>query len=312
MKVLIFTHKSDIDGMGGAILSKLAFENVDYVLCETFSLQNEIAKYFKNQKIYEYDMIFLTDLWLEEPTLTKVALDEKLKNKFFVFDHHKSALEENFNKYDFTTIKISDEKGRCSGTSLFYEYLISNKYLKNKKAIEDFVELTRRYDTWEWKNIYNDEKAHELTLLFDILGRNGYITTIFEKLKNIDQHENFEFSDSEKMIINNKKEQVEEKIKNYINKIYYKEVLGYRAGIIFIDYEYRNDIAEYIRENKIDIDFVMLIALDYGTISYRKIKEGMNVRKIAEKFGGKGHDGAASSPISSESIGNILNILTNI
>ena len=101
-------------------------------------------------------------------------------------------------------------------------------------------------------------------------------------------------------------------LRRKINKIYYKEILGYKAGIIFIDYEYRNDIAEYIRENKIDIDFVMLIALDYGTISYRKIKEGMNVRKIAEKFGGKGHDGAASSPISSESIGNILNILTNI
>ena len=44
MKVLIFTHKSDIDGMGGAILSKLAFENVDYVLCETFSLQNEKSR----------------------------------------------------------------------------------------------------------------------------------------------------------------------------------------------------------------------------------------------------------------------------
>lgn len=312
MKVLIFTHRSDIDGMGGAILSKLAFENVDYVLCETFSLQEELAKYFKNKKIYEYDMIFVTDLWLEEPTLTKVALDEKIKNKFFIFDHHKSALEENFNKYNFTTIKISDKNGRCSGTSLFYEYLISNKYLKNKKAINEFVELTRRYDTWEWKNVYNDEKAHELTLFFDILGCNCYITTIFEKLKNIDQYENFEFSNIEKMIINNKKEQVEEKLKNYIDKIYYKEILGYKAGIVFIDYEYRNDIAEYIRKNKVDIDFVMLIALDYGTISYRKIKESMNVRKIAEKFGGKGHDGAASSPITSETIEKILNSLTNI
>ena len=312
MKVLVFTHKSDIDGMGGAILSKLAFENVDYVLCETFTLQEEIKKYFDNEKIYDYEMIFVTDLWLEEPTLTKVAKDEKLKNKFFVFDHHKSALEENFNKYDFTTIKISNEKGRCSGTSLFYEYLISNNYLKNIKAIEEFVELTRRYDTWEWKNIYNDEKAHELTLLFDILGCTGYINTVFDKLKDIDKNANFEFSNIEKMIINNKKAQVEEKIKNYIKKIYYKDVLGYKAGIIFINYEYRNDVAEYIRQIQIDIDFVMLVALDYGTISYRKIKEGMNVRKIAEKFGGKGHDGAASSPIPLEKKDKLIDILINI
>ena len=92
MKVLLFTHKSDIDGMGNAVLAHLAFKNVSYVLCETFNLQKEIAKYYKDKSIYNYDMIFVTDLWLEEPTLTKVAQDEKLKDKFFVFDHHKSAL----------------------------------------------------------------------------------------------------------------------------------------------------------------------------------------------------------------------------
>mgnify|MGYP006990151888 FL=1 len=45
MKILLFTHKSDIDGMGNVVLAKLAFEEVDYVLCETFLLQQEIAKY---------------------------------------------------------------------------------------------------------------------------------------------------------------------------------------------------------------------------------------------------------------------------
>ena len=77
MKVLLFTHKSDIDGMGNAVLAKLAFENVNYKLCETFNLQNEILKYFEDGSIYNYDMIFVTDLWLEEPTLTKVANDKK-------------------------------------------------------------------------------------------------------------------------------------------------------------------------------------------------------------------------------------------
>lgn len=171
MKVLLFTHKSDIDGMGNAVLAKLAFEDVDYVLCETFNLQNEILKYYTDGSIYNYDAIFVTDLWLEEPMLTRVANDRQLKNKFFVFDHHKSALEGNFNKYSFTTIRISDEKGLCSGTSLFYEYLISNNLIaSNNKAIQDFSELTRKYDTWEWKTKYNDEMPHELSLLFDSVG----------------------------------------------------------------------------------------------------------------------------------------------
>ena len=53
----------------------------------------------------------------------------------------------------------------------------------------------------------------------------------------------------------------------------------------------------------------MLIALDYGSISYRSIKDDINVRLIAEKLGGKGHDKAASSPITNENIDKILNIL---
>ncbi len=83
MKVLVFTHKSDIDGMGGAVLAKLTFKNVDYVLCETFELQNEIQKFYDNKKIYDYDMVYVTDLWLEEPMLSKVANDEKLKVNFY-------------------------------------------------------------------------------------------------------------------------------------------------------------------------------------------------------------------------------------
>ena len=310
MKILLFTHKSDIDGMGNAVLAKLAFDEVDYVLCETFNLQNEIAKYYDDGSIYNYDKVFVTDLWLEEPTLTKVANDEQLKDKFFVFDHHKSALEGNFNKYPFTTIRISDERGLCSGTSLFYEYLVANSFIDSTiRRIEDFSELTRKYDTWEWKTKYNDEMPHELTLLFDSVGCDGYIKLMFEKLRN-SANGDFQFSELERMLIDNKISQVQEKLSNYAKKIYYREILGLKAGIVFIDYEYRNDLAEYFRQHNFDMDFTMLIALDYGTISYRNVKDNVNVRLIAEAMGGKGHDKAASSPISEEQKKELIKVLT--
>lgn len=183
MKILLFTHKSDIDGMGNVVLAKLAFQEVEYVLCETFHLQQEIAAFYENGKIYEYDKIFVTDLWLEEPMLSKVAHDDKLKDKFFVFDHHKSALEGNFNQYPFTTIRIEDEKGLCSGTSLFYEYLINSGFLSSEqKSVGEFSECTRKYDTWEWKTKYHEEMPHEFTLLFDAIGSTGYIKLMYEKL----------------------------------------------------------------------------------------------------------------------------------
>lgn len=185
MKVLLFTHKSDIDGMGNVVLAKLSFSEVDYVLCETFNLQNEVSKYYDNGSIYNYDKIFITDLWLEEPTLSKIANDKQLKDKFFVFDHHES--EGDFNKYPFTTIRISDDQGLCSGTSLFYEYF---------------------------------------------------------------------------------------------------------------------------KQHNFDMDFAMLISLDNGTISYRTVKDGVNVRLIAEAMGGKGHDKTASSPISEEQKKELIKVLT--
>ena len=307
MKVLVFSHKSDIDGMGGIVLANLSFDEVDYVLCETFNLQEEIKRYYDNGNIYNYDMIYVTDLWLEEPSLSMVATNPKLKGKFKVFDHHESAIKEGFNKYDFTTIKIKDEKGKCAGTSLFYEYLLKEGLINNKDTINQYVELTRRYDTWEWKNIYNDEMAHELTLLFDAVGCDGFIKLMTSKLKNISNK--FEFNDLEKMLINNKKEQVREKLESYLKKIEVKDVLGHKAGIVFIDYEYRNDLAEYLRRINYDVDLVIEIAMDYGTISYRRIKENFKVREIAEYFGGKGHDYAASSPIYSDTKEEIINEL---
>lgn len=310
MKVLLFTHKSDIDGMGNVVLAKLAFDEVDYVLCETFNLQNEISKFYDNGYIYNYDMIFVTDLWLEEPMLSKIANDYRLKNKFFIFDHHRSALEGNFNKYPFTTIRISDSKGLCSGTSLFYEYLVSNNLIdSNCKVIYDFIELTRKYDTWEWKTKYNDKMPHELTLIFNSVGCEGYIELMFQKLNKGNLNE-FRFNELEKMLIKSKINQVQEKLSNYSKKIYYEKILGLKAGIVFIDYEYRNDLAEYFRQNDFDMDFAMLVALDYGTISYRSIKDDVNVRLIAEAMGGKGHDKAASSPINEEQKRELIKVLT--
>lgn len=132
---------------------------------------------------------------------------------------------------------------------------------------------------------------------------------MFEKLRN-SANGDFQFSELERMLIDNKISQVQEKLSNYAKKIYYREILGLKAGIVFIDYEYRNDLAEYFRQHNFDMDFTMLIALDYGTISYRNVKDNVNVRLIAEAMGGKGHDKAASSPISEEQKKELIKVLT--
>lgn len=307
MKVLLFTHKNDIDGMGNAILAKLAFDSVDYVLCETFDLKKKVEEYFKNKKIYEYDKIFITDLCLGEENLKQIDEDEKLKGKFQIIDHHKTYEDEKYTRFSFVQVKLKNDHGLCCATSLFYEYLLNNNYLVRNDAIDEFVELTRQHDTWEWKNIYNNEKSRELAILFDAIGINGYIKFIYEKLL---KEQTFGYNEIERMLIDNKKIEISEAVEEYLDKIYYKNILDLKAGIIFINYEYRNELAEYLRENKYDIDFVMMISLDRGVVSYRSTKDGVSVRKVAEYFGGKGHDKAATNPITSKSKEAILEILT--
>lgn len=311
MKILLFTHKNDIDGMGNVVLAKLAFScQVDYELCGTFDLTEAVEKHFNDGSIYDYDYIYVTDLCLEDPVLTKIAEDENLQGKVHVFDHHKTFADPKYTAHPFIHVQISDDKGLCSGTSLFHKYLVDHYLLySGDKAINEFVELTRQHDTWEWKNIYHNEKARELATLFDVVGCDEYISLMTEKLKpkNI---ESFEFSSLEKTLIDNRLRQVANKMKVYANNIHYQEILGMKAGVVFIDYEYRNELAEYFRENNFDMDFVMMIALDPGVVCYRSVKDGIAVRPVAEHFGGKGHDKAGSNPITASMQTEILKVLT--
>lgn len=315
-KVLLFTHKNDIDGMGSAVLARLAFTYVDYVLCETFELQKAIEEYFENGKIYTYDMIYIADLWLEEPMFSRLATDKRLSGKWIIFDHHKSsfALRDASLKnpeivYFNSVLKIEDEKGLCCGTSLFFEYLIENHFLDKRSACNEFVELTRRHDTWEWKTKYNDEKSRELALLFEVLGPEGYINIMHKKLLLAGAGGKFVFDGMERMLIENKKKLVAEMVKKYADNMYIRDIMGLKAGIAYINYEYRNELGEYLREQKYDVDFVMIVALDRSTVSYRSVKDGVNVRKVAVAMGGKGHDKAATNPISEKQKLAILDVL---
>ena len=308
MKVLLFSHKNDIDGMGSVVLSKLAFDSVDYVLCGTFNLTENVLKYYNNGNIYDYDMIFVTDLCLEDPILSIIAADDKLCGKILNLDHHKTYLNEKYTKYAFINVKVSNEFGLCCGTSLFYEYLVKKGVLdENNLAIKEFVELTRQHDTWEWKNIYNNENARKLATLFDILGTSAYINSMVDKLVNYNNK--FEFEEYEDNLINNRLNLVYDKLKFYSDKVIYRDILGLKAGIVFITYEYRNELAEYFRENNFDMDFVMMIAMDPGVICYRSVRDGVNVRQVAEYFSGKGHDRAGSNPINDDVKNNLIKIL---
>lgn len=310
MKVLLFTHEQDIDGIGNIILGQQAFEEFDYVPCKTFEINLKVREKILDGSIYYYDFIFVTDLCIKEPLLEQISKDDQLKDKILVLDHHKSEIEEGNNRYDFVHIIVTSDKGMESGTSLFYDYLTKHHFLQPTSFLDEFVELTRQYDTFEWKTKYNNSKARQLHILFETLGYKKYIE-ILNKMILTQSCVVFD-KDSLQIIISFEKklkediETILEKMKVHEEKIDNKI---YKIGFVRTPYKYRNDINDIIKENNInDIDVVGLIATDKDSVSYRYVKE-VDVSKVAMHFGGKGHKNAASSPTSNPKLVKVLTTL---
>lgn len=309
MKVLLFTHEQDIDGMGNVILGSKAFKDFDYVTVKTFEVNQKVLEKIEDGSIYNYDFIFVTDVCIKEPLLSQINEDEKLRNKILILDHHKSEIEEGNDKYDFVNIVVENEKGKTSGTSLFYEYLINNGYLKGNETLDELVELTRQYDTWEWKNIYNNYKARKLHILFEVLGYQEYIKIISRM---VNEGNGIVFNDVEIKVIDDFDKNFKEDIDTIISgmKLYILDVNGeeFRIGYVRCPYKYRNDINEVVMlDNKYDVDLVGMIMSDMETVSYRLVHD-VDASKVAVYFGGKGHKAASSNPQSNDKFQEVLEI----
>lgn len=305
-KIIIFSHENDIDGMGSIILGKKAFSDIDYVLASNVNvLEEKFRNMLENGQLDGYDNIYITDLSLYRPAIDLVNDNKNLSNKVLVFDHHRSAINDGYDKYSFVTLKESDETGkkRC-GTDLFYEYLIDNNYIKRTQSLDDFVELTRLEDTWEWK--YSGSKgvkAHDLAILFNVIGIDNYISLMTNELSK--DSEIFELSKAEQAIVENRKREYLALLNNIWNDSEcFVDISNNKFSAVYAEYEYRNELAEYVKTLNIeDLKYLVIIALEkgqFGQKSYRSIDESFDVGKIADEHGGSGHPGAASVNITEE------------
>ena len=310
VKIMIFSHESDIDGLGNIVLGKLAFKEIDYVLEPNVNkLEETFRKYIEDGKLDEYERIYVTDLTLYKPAIDLVNNSE-LSKKVLVFDHHASAIKDGYDKYEFATITETDNGKKTCGTELFYKHLISIG-LKRTKTIDEFVELTRQEDTWEWKKTGEQgQKAHDLATLFNVIGIDEYINRMYEKLSK----ETFELNEEEKTIISNKYKRIQNELeKAWSEAAFLNDELGNKFVILYANYELRNELGEYARRLNIDdLKYIIIVALKNGIISqksYRVIEQGFDVGKIAESHGGNGHPAAAQVEITEEQRNYALNLI---
>ena len=310
MKRLLFTHGADIDGMGSAILARLAFVDIDIIYARNVSdLEVKFINEYESGRLYEYDIVYITDLSLKMDIADKVYSDEKLKDKLYLFDHHETALSSGLNKYNNVNVHVELYGVKTCGTALFYLYLKENEYLNDTIAISEFVEKVRREDNWEWEK-YDDIVAHDLAILFNAIGIERFVASMVELLK--DEKDAFKLNDTLINEVENKKEKIKMAIESS-KRFVRKEIIdGIKTLIVFITYEYRNDVADYFKKNNdIDFDVVAMIALDNDQISIRSLKSNNYARILAEKYGGGGHDTAAAIPLDYNNKSKIVDTLFN-
>lgn len=307
-RIKIFTHSSDIDGLGSVILGKLAWKKIEYELFpDPQNLKEKFKIYIETGKLKALDRIYITDLALYDPALEMVNNNEYLKNKVLIFDHHKGAIDAHCDRYGYTNIRIKDDNGiKECGTKLFYEYLYQNNFINRTSILDFFVELVRLEDTWEWGK-YGEQgvMAHDLAILFNSISKEEYIDRMVRKLTD-NENNNFYFDEKEMQLIQNKKDETVLAIEKALDEIeYFNDEFGNKFGIVFANYEFRNEIPEHIRKigNPEKIKYIIIAAMDKGETgqkSYRVIENGFNVNEIAKLHGGGGHASAAAVAITLE------------
>lgn len=189
-----------------------------------------------------------------------VSRDPVLKKRVLVFDHHKSAINDGCDKYDFTTIMETSEDGvrRC-GTDLFYQHLCSGQVLSSTPALDEFVELTRLEDTWDWKSAKEKGlKAHDMAILFNAVGIEKYIEHMLVKVLS----GGMQFTEEEKSIISGKKKEYLETLKEiWSGREYFVDEYDNRFAGVFADYECRGELCEYVRSlNENNLKYLIIVA----------------------------------------------------
>jgi len=287
MKVKLFTH-TDLDGAGCAIIAKMTYMDVDIEFCDYDNVNEKIENFYIGSVKNNYDKVFITDISVNEEVANIIEYykDANYYPEIKLFDHHKTA--EWLNKYEWASVSEwleSDVKN--SGTSMLNNYLKNHPY---DKAIYNFAEKVRQYDTWEWKTKYSDIEPKLINDLFQIQGRDLFIHNVIYQFN---RNEEFTLSEGDRLLLKSN----QDKIDKYINErgkiLITKTLNGHKVGIVFAE-QYQSELGNTLSEKHPELDYMVIINPS-KSISYRTIKEGVDLSVIASFYGGGGHPYASGS-----------------
>lgn len=297
--IKLFTH-TDLDGVSCEILGRIAFgEDIDVVRCGYGNIDDKVEEFINSDE--EYDKLFITDISVKKELADAL---NNVSDKVILLDHHKTALW--LNEYPFALVQVEDESvGKMCGAYLFYEYLKKNyEEFNDTLALKLFVKYVRMYDTWEWKEKYDNIIPKRLNDLMYMDGPNEFIDKMIYRLGN-----NLAiFDDTDLMKLQIEQTYINSYITQKNETLMVNDSLfpEYTVGITFAD-KYISELGNKLCELHPELDFVVLINMSTLTVSYRTVKDDLDLSDIAKGFGGGGHPKASGSRFDASIVNDMLN-----
>ena len=313
MKIKLFTH-TDLDGIGCAILAYLAFgrENVDIEYCDYSNVNDKVGDFFVKGSPVEYNAVFITDISINNELAIYIT-NEASEPRVHLFDHHATAL--GLNKYDWCEVSVMNDTLdiKTSGTELFYTYLRRHEQFDHLSVnvignIDEFVDIVRDYDTWRWKELGKEGiVCKQMNDLFYIYGREVFIDWALDQILTLKFYRGISvfpiYSEKDMALLDQKQKDIdiyiEEKNKQLFHRV---DEVGHTYGVVFAE-RYFSELGNRLCELNPDLAYIAMIDISSGTVSYRTIRDDIDVGgEIAHAYGGGGHPKAAGSTFDKDQI----------
>ena len=285
---ILYTH-DDLDGVGCAILAKLAFnDDVDIVYCkDKDECTKSLFSLVPNHLFKACERIFVTDLSFNKEKFNE---SKKIFSKLKIFDHHETAIVD-FENEKYAYVKKDIDGVPTCGTELFYIYLKRKGFIDNR---DFFVEQIRLYDTWEW-NKFPSKLPYYLNLLRYIIGITSFVNTFIERLKKNDIDELNIFNQYERDIIELKLKENEREIKNYLSDVRRVKTKYGTFGFVFVGNSCDTSNLGHAICDLEGIDVAVMAKLNSGKMSFRTNRDDIHLGLILRELFGDSSGGHATS-----------------
>lgn len=289
----LFSH-NDLDGVGCGILARLAFATeikIEYV--SVHRLDQKVEQFLESAN--EDDRLFITDLSINQDNEARIQQFIEKGGDVRLIDHHKTALH--LNEHSWASIQVTEddaEKLTCA-TSLFYKYLVDMNQLTRSQALDEFVELVRQWDTWEWDRNQNLQ-AKRLNDLFFLFSIDEFIERIIPRLQSEDA---FSFDSFEDKLLDMEEEKINRYIKRKRRELVQTTLNNKCVGIVHAE-SYHSELGNKLGKDCPHLDYIAIINVGQKKMSFRTIHDHTDVSIIAEQYDGGGHAKAAGATLTSE------------